>query len=214
LEKGFLKFLHDIHPGEDHAPELEEYRRKPGSAYVLIFGHGPQKKKGIAGFLDNTTRVPVIDLGKKCVCCDKPATTYRKMRGDAYGDYYGGHLYKAPVCDECYFHAQSSAFASHMACVFAGIGMMLMLLGIFLGWGYLAAGGIMVGPVLLLFLGRRLVAKQRIKNGHYSGLEFNITDGYVTLYTYNPRLAREMIKRYADIVTKPDWKSPASRRAV
>jgi hypothetical protein len=195
-------------------PELEEYRKKPGTAYVMIFGTGPQKKKGIAGFLDNTTTVPVIDLGKQCVCCDKRANTYRKLRGDAYGDYYGGHIYKAPVCDECYFHAVASAFASHMACVFAGIGVMLMILGIFLGWGYVVAGAIMAGPPVLFFWVRSLVAKQRVKTGHHSGLEFNITDGYVTIYTYNPRLAKDLLERYGAICEKPDWKRPASRKAI
>jgi hypothetical protein len=199
---------------ENYAAAVEKYRKKPGAAYVLIFGHGPNKKKGFAGFLDSTTRVPVIDLGEKCVCCDKQATTYREMRGDGLGDYYGGHIYKAPVCDECYSHAQSSALASHTAGVFAGIGVCLMLLGIFTGWGYAAVGAILVFPVILLSWGRSWVAKQRAEKGHYSGLDFSITDGYVTLFTYNPRLAKEMIDRYDDIVTVPKWKKPNSHKAT
>jgi hypothetical protein len=202
-------------PGfDDHTPELDEFRKKPGSSYVLVFGSGPPKRGRFQAMFDNTTRVPVIDLGKNCVCCNKRASTHRRLRGDAYGDYYGGHIYKAPVCDDCYHHAVASAFASSMACMFAGIGAVLMLLGIFIGWGFVVTGLVMTGLPLLFFWGRSQMVKHEIKRGHYSGLEFNISDGYVTVYTHNPKLAAEMIERYADIVTKPEWKKPHSRKAI
>lgn len=188
----------------EHA-DIEAYRKNASSPYVLVFGRTARR-----GFVEemftNTTTVPVIDFGAQCVCCDGAADTTKALRGDGYGDYYGGDIFRAPVCRSCKGHAIASAFASRVAATAGGIGGLLILIGCFVSLSSVVVGLSLTGLAVVVFGSRSLGVRRQLKRGHHAGLDFHVNDGCVTVFTHNPRLVRHLLDCYGAMVA-PLWKN-------
>jgi hypothetical protein len=142
---------------------------------------------------------PPVDLGERCVCCDADhGGLFRPLCVTT--DKVQARPIQAPVCVACADHALATG-AAELAGLIAAVALVAA------GWGALEGLRwlVVVGLVALLgsaaYLGSACLRRRAaVAAGHHVWVHVRVVPGQTVLRTTNPRLAREVAARHADLV--------------